>query len=1484
MIFLGLLATARGENVPAGGPLTGLPQLLALVAGTNGVAQPVSFAGEVLWVGAGHDQLVVQTAAGPLRVKMDLYGQPPLVPGQRIHIAGTGLAGQGFLNDAVVDNDGLHSATEKSGTMHLTAGRHPLRAEWFNGRSDSVFTLEYAGPELPRQPVPNQALFHRDTGNDAAPNSWQPGLGFRCFQGDWEWLPHWQEAIPVKTGVATNFDIGVRTRDQNVGLQFNGYLQVDREGDYTFWCKSDDGGRLYLGEHPLQIEVLGISPLPQPREVQPGQPLAANEDCFWAVASGVITGIHIDLGGTKELELSAPSGRMYVELDAAETPLPVRFSRVRVTGLCRSTRLAGQGRVAGRLLVSHSSQIEVLTAARGGIPAGITTLAELRRLAANGQRTGSRVQLTGTVVAIGSRPGLFAFQDATGGILVRMDGYSPGVVVGQQITLTGEAILDGNRLYLNCAPLVDNDGLHLKQEKTGARFLSAGRHAIHVFWFNRTSPSALEVYYQGPDLPRQRIPDAALTHAEINQADGSLRWVPGLNYRCYEGDWQGVPKISRLDPAELGNVANFDVRAATRAEKVGVEFGGYLEVPRDGEYYFSVQSDDGSLLYLDEAPPQLTGTGTNRVIAPQVMAPRQILAPDQNYRWAEVEGTVNFAYERGGSLFLELSSAYGLLSVELADGTGCSPLLLLGSRVRVDGFCQSAHMPGGQEVAATLVTPGMEQIQLLEIAPGQWNRYPVRPIREVLHQLVAVTDEEIVHVRGQAGIGPDGWRLVVRDETGDINVEMAQPLPADLGATVEVIGRLIRSETNIVLRCGICREPPAPRAPDSGKLPLLTTVQQVKQLTREQAQRGYPVKIRGVITLVRGTGTGFIIQDDTSAIDVWWPPNASTSLPRVGDYWEVAGETFADFSPNIRSRHAVRLGAGTLPEPLRPAYDQLLNGSLDTRYVEVQGILTAIEPDGVTLLVRGGKIGLLLSAVPPDSLQRYAGALVRIRGCVVPLRDEKSHQVEVGRLRLSNVSLSVDEPAPLDPFALPAKRAAELLLFDARAGSFQRVKIAGQILHAADREFYLQDGTNAVRVLTAGPAAVTAGDLVEAVGFPELGGALPVLREALLRQTGTAALPAPVPRSGEALFSKKNDGQLIAVTARLVGMSGSQSEKFLELQTDGREFGARLEVRNGLLPELKPGSLLEVAGVYAEPGGNSGAAALAGSFELLLNAPDAVKVLERPPWWTLQRALMFAGGLAVVVLAGLFWIVLLRRRVEERTAELAREIQQREHIQQQNALERERSRIAKDMHDQLGTSVTQVSLLAELTKNHAADPGKTVGHAARIGQTAFELGRTLDEIVWAVNPKNDSLDKFCDYMAVQAQELFQLAPVLCRVDLPPEMPKYPLTAEVRHNLFLATKEALNNVIRHANAREVWIRFQLTAGQFQISIVDDGQGFDLQTPRPERNGLQNMRKRLEDAGGRFAIASRPGGGTKVTLILELPPGGMPESGKGGAAPA
>ena len=175
------------------------------------------------------------------------------------------------------------------------------------------------------------------------------------------------------------------------------------------------------------------------------------------------------------------------------------------------------------------------------------------------------------------------------------------------------------------------------------------------------------------------------------------------------------------------------------------------------------------------------------------------------------------------------------------------------------------------------------------------------------------------------------------------------------------------------------------RAPeDSKRLPLLTTIEQVKRLNREEAQRGYPVKIRGVITAPQVGG--FFIQDATWSIYVRLEDPAATEPQRASDYWEVEGVTFAEFAPNVRARRAVCLGTGTLPDPLHPTWDQLINGSLDTQYVEVQGIVTAVEADGLALLTRAGKIRVQLSEADPQSLKPYENALIRIRGCVIPGR------------------------------------------------------------------------------------------------------------------------------------------------------------------------------------------------------------------------------------------------------------------------------------------------------------------------------------------------------------------------------------------------------------------------------------------------------------------------------------------------------------------
>ena len=210
------------------------------------------------------------------------------------------------------------------------------------------------------------------------------------------------------------------------------------------------------------------------------------------------------------------------------------------------------------------------------------------------------------------------------------------------------------------------------------------------------------------------------------------------------------------------------------------------------------------------------------------------------------------------------------------------------------------------------------------------------------------------------------------------------------------------------------------------------------------------------------------------------------------------------FAPIVDAQQIVSLGEGHLPTPVYPTWDQLLNGSLDAQYVEIQGIITAVQTNGVTLLTQGGRIKLELrvTGLTPDALVHYEDALVRVRGCLLASWDYVTHEVRVGEIRIYGAEISVDQPAPADLFAIPAKTAAQLLLFDPQASVFQRVKVSGQILYVHDTEYYMTDGRNGLRFIAKKPEPLAVGDLVEVVGFPELSGASPVLREAVARKIG----------------------------------------------------------------------------------------------------------------------------------------------------------------------------------------------------------------------------------------------------------------------------------------------------------------------------------------------------------------------------------------------
>ncbi len=172
------------------------------------------------------------------------------------------------------------------------------------------------------------------------------------------------------------------------------------------------------------------------------------------------------------------------------------------------------------------------------------------------------------------------------------------------------------------------------------------------------------------------------------------------------------------------------------------------------------------------------------------------------------------------------------------------------------------------------------------------------------------------------------------------------------------------------------------------------------------------------------------------------------------------------------------------------------------------------------------------------------------------------------------------------------------------------------------------------------------------------------------------------------------------------------------------------------------------------------------------------------------------------------------------TQKLQRQLQS---LKQREALERERARIARDLHDQLGANLTQVALLGEMAEADKDSPGEIESHARQISQTARETTGALDEIVWAINPANDTLEGLANYACKHAQEYFALAGLRCRADVPTQLPAVPIPPDVRHNVFLAFKEAVHNVVKHAQATESRIRLRLEPDKFILEIEDNGRG-------------------------------------------------------------
>jgi two-component sensor histidine kinase len=245
-------------------------------------------------------------------------------------------------------------------------------------------------------------------------------------------------------------------------------------------------------------------------------------------------------------------------------------------------------------------------------------------------------------------------------------------------------------------------------------------------------------------------------------------------------------------------------------------------------------------------------------------------------------------------------------------------------------------------------------------------------------------------------------------------------------------------------------------------------------------------------------------------------------------------------------------------------------------------------------------------------------------------------------------------------------------------------------------------------------------------------------------------------------------------------------------------------------------------------------------------------IWKRPFFWV---ANIF--GLSIMVGIGMYYIV--RRKIRDEIL----------HYERQRELEHERLRIARDIHDDLGARVTQISLASAMAQINPTYPEQARADFEYVSQMARDLVTALYETVWVVTPSNDNLKELGNYLFQISNKLFARTQCHCRFYVDGLSQETTISSHVRHNICMAVKEALNNIIKHANASEAGIRIAYKCNLLTVLIQDNGCGFQAEQ-KFTGSGLVNLKRRLSDIGGKCSIKSELGQGTTIELRLTIPP--------------
>ncbi|WP_367872272.1 sensor histidine kinase [Luteolibacter sp. Populi] len=645
----------------------------------------------------------------------------------------------------------------------------------------------------------------------------------------------------------------------------------------------------------------------------------------------------------------------------------------------------------------------------------------------------------------------------------------------------------------------------------------------------------------------------------------------------------------------------------------------------------------------------------------------------------------------------------------------------------------------------------------------------------------------------------------------------------------------------------------------------LTTAAAIHGLAPEEAAKGLPVKLEGVITFANKSAMTLFIHDGKSGGFIEQPLEGSYNWPSAGDRVEVSGITDQGlFAPVIRGIDGgpaeIRvLGHDALPEPKPVSGLELARPEMDCEWVSVEAqVREVFMNDGdIIFECQAGPCDfhvLLEGPLPPESVPwDLAESPVRIRGVAATIFNAR-RQMTRRFLRVNSLADVVSLEASGVKTEPRLVRADELFRLTG-AGGEDLVRVRGTAtLTVPGRGLFLRTDGGGLWVQTAQPVEAKPGSPVEVIGWPRAGAMKPILRARGAKVLGEGSPPAPLAMKALEVLNARHESELVSIEAELLDVFRGEDGTTLELRDPGMIFRGLLAEHDGVLPDFVPGSRIRVSGI-AQITSAGAFAPLQEEDKLLLRLRSAadIEIISLPPWWTTRRVVMAAAAIIAAMLA---IIALVRaKRLREH------ETQRREF----EAVLTERGRFAREIHDSLAQGLTSISLQLECVRDDIPpDAAQARTHLETARGLVRDSLREARRTVWNLRPLALGEADLATALQRFAHDLTRDGKVTCSQEI--EGTPRPLPADHESALLRIGQEALTNAIRHAAPNRIVVRLRFGTGWVTLTVSDNGQGFDVAGRVGQGYGLTGMHERVAALGGSLSIDSRPGHGTEVSATL------------------